>query len=97
MVVITGTARGSDTAPVMQAASTKHLKRLRVHEIICKPLHPLNIGEVLEEYSSGRLEDYSIDKAGCFVGRFVGCPLKDNNLSGGYHGGNFLESEDLFI
>jgi uncharacterized protein len=58
VIAIAGTARGSDTALVMQAASSQHLKRLRVHEIICKPLNPLNIDEVLEEYASGRLGDY---------------------------------------
>lgn len=55
VIVIAGTARGSDTALVMQAASTQHLRRLRVHEILCKPLNPLNIDEVLEEYTQGRL------------------------------------------
>jgi hypothetical protein len=60
LIAIAGTARGSDTALVMQAASSQHLKRLHVHEIICKPLNPLNIDEVLEEESSqGRLQDYS--------------------------------------
>ena len=58
VIAIAGTARGSDTALVMQAASSQHLKRLRVHEIICKPLNPLNIDEVLaEESSQGRLKD----------------------------------------
>ncbi len=58
VIAIAGTARGSDTALVIQAASSQHLKRLRVHEIICKPLNPLNIDEVLEEESSqGRLKD----------------------------------------
>jgi hypothetical protein len=33
---------------VMQAASTQHLGRLRVNEIICKPLNPLNIDELGE-------------------------------------------------
>lgn len=62
MIAIAGTARGSDTAMVMQAASSQHLKRLRVHEIICKPLNPLNIDEVLEEESAaGRLKDYNSD------------------------------------
>lgn len=62
VIVVAGTARGSDTALVVQAASSQHLKRLRVHEIICKPLNPLNIDEVLEEESSqGRLKDYSSD------------------------------------
>jgi hypothetical protein len=63
VIAIAGTARGSDTALVMQAASSQHLKRLRVHEIICKPLNPLNIDEVLEEESSqGRLEGYAADR-----------------------------------
>lgn len=57
VIVIAGTARGSDTALVMQAASTQHLKRLRVHEILCKPLNPLNIDEVLEEYGYSKLEN----------------------------------------
>jgi hypothetical protein len=34
----------------MQAASSQHLKRLRVNEILCKPLNPLNIDEVLERH-----------------------------------------------
>jgi uncharacterized protein len=55
VIVTAGTARGSDTALVMQAASSQHLRRLRVHEILCKPLNPLNIDEVLEEYSYGKL------------------------------------------
>jgi len=59
VVVVAGTARGSDTALVMQAASSQHLKRLRVHEILCKPLNPLNVDEVLEEYSSGKLREPS--------------------------------------
>jgi hypothetical protein len=57
VIVMAGTARGSGTALVMQAASSQHLRRLRVHEILCKPLNPLNIDEVLEEYASGRLGD----------------------------------------
>jgi hypothetical protein len=48
VIAIAGTARGSDTALVMQAASTQHLKRLKVNEIICKPLNPLNIDELRE-------------------------------------------------
>jgi len=46
VIAIAGTASGSDTALVMQAASSQHLKRLRVNEIICKPLNPLNIDEL---------------------------------------------------
>ena len=48
VIVVAGTARGSDTALVMQAASSQHPKRLRVNEIICKPLNPLNIDELME-------------------------------------------------
>ena len=43
VIAVAGTASGSDTALVMQAASSQHLKKLRVNEIICKPLNPLNI------------------------------------------------------
>ncbi len=52
IIAIAGSARGSDTALVMQAASSQHLKRLRINEIICKPLNPLNIDELLEEEAS---------------------------------------------
>lgn len=48
VIAIAGTVWGSDTAMVMQAASTQHLGRLRVNEIICKPLNPLNIDELGE-------------------------------------------------
>jgi hypothetical protein len=48
VIAIAGTGRGSDTALVMQAASSQHPKRLRVNEIICKPLNPLNIDELRE-------------------------------------------------
>jgi hypothetical protein len=46
VIAIAGTGRGSDTALVMQAASSQHLKKLRVNEILCKPLIPLNIEEL---------------------------------------------------
>jgi len=46
IIAIAGSARGSDTALVMQAASSQHLKNLRVNEIICKPLNPLTIDEL---------------------------------------------------
>ena len=49
VIAIAGTGRGSDTALVMQAASSRNLKKLRVHEIICKPLNPLNIDEALQK------------------------------------------------
>ncbi len=46
VVSIAGTGRGSDTALIMQAASSQHLKKIRVNEILCKPLNPLNIEEL---------------------------------------------------
>ena len=49
IIAIAGTGRGSDTALVMQAASSRNMKRLRVNEIICKPLYPLNIDEALSK------------------------------------------------
>jgi uncharacterized protein len=48
VIAIAGTGRGSDTALVMQAASTQHLRRLKVSEIICKPLNPIDIDELRE-------------------------------------------------
>ena len=48
VIAIAGTGRGSDTALVMQAASTQHLRNLKVNEIICKPLNPMNIDELRE-------------------------------------------------
>jgi uncharacterized protein len=48
VIAIAGSGRRSDTALVMQAASSQHLKRLRVNEILCKPLNPFNIDEALE-------------------------------------------------
>lgn len=49
VIAIAGTGRGSDTALVMQAASSQNLRKLRVNEIICKPLNPLNIDELKEQ------------------------------------------------
>ncbi|MFB3764303.1 MAG: hypothetical protein ACE14P_03535 [Methanotrichaceae archaeon] len=46
VIAIAGTGSGSDTALVVQAASTQHLRNLKVNEIICKPLNPLNIDEL---------------------------------------------------
>jgi uncharacterized protein len=45
VIAVAGTGRGSDTALVMQAASSRHLEKLRVNEIICKPLHARNTDE----------------------------------------------------
>ena len=47
VIAIAGTGRGADTALVMQSASSQNMKQLRVNEIICKPLYPLNIDEAL--------------------------------------------------
>lgn len=49
VIAIAGTGRGSDTALVLQGASTQHMRNLRVNEIICKPLNPLNIDELREK------------------------------------------------
>lgn len=49
LIAVAGTGRGLDTALVMQAASSQHLRRIRVNEILCKPLNPLNIDEALEK------------------------------------------------
>jgi hypothetical protein len=47
-IAIAGTGRGSDTALVMQAASSQHFNKIRVNEVLCKPLNPLTIEEVHE-------------------------------------------------
>lgn len=44
IIAVAGTGRGADTALVMQASTSQQLGRLRVNEIICKPLN-----EVIEE------------------------------------------------
>ena len=49
MIAIAGTGRGSDTALVMQAASSQHMNKLRVNEILCKPLNPLTVEELHEK------------------------------------------------
>ena len=49
VIAMAGTGKGSDTALVMQAASSRNLKKLRVNEIICKPLNPLNLEELWEK------------------------------------------------
>lgn len=49
VIAVAGTVRGSDTALVVQASSSQNLKKLRVNEILCKPLNPLNIEEVYEK------------------------------------------------
>ena len=57
IIAIAGTGRGSDTALVMQASSSQNLKKLRVNEIICKPLNPLNVDEVIERMSKEETND----------------------------------------
>ncbi len=59
VIAVAGTAYGSDTALVMQAASTQHLRRLKVNEIICKPLNPLNIDELSEKMAGEKAEKES--------------------------------------
>ena len=39
VIAVAGTGRGSDTALVMQAASSQHMAKLRVNEMLCKPLN----------------------------------------------------------
>jgi hypothetical protein len=49
VIAIAGTGRGSDTALVVQASSSRNLKKLRINEILCKPLNPWNIDETREK------------------------------------------------
>ena len=41
VIAVAGTGANSDTALVMQAATTRTLKKLRVNEILCKPYNAL--------------------------------------------------------
>ncbi len=41
VMVIAGTSKNADTALVMQAASSRHLEKLKVNEILCKPYNKL--------------------------------------------------------
>jgi len=41
----------------MQAASSRNIKKLRVNEIICKPLNPLNVDEVREKMGLKKAQD----------------------------------------
>lgn len=45
VIAAAGTGKGSDTAMVMQASSTQHLRKLRINELICKPLNLLSSDE----------------------------------------------------
>jgi hypothetical protein len=53
VIAIAGTGRGSDTAMSMRAASSQHMRKIRVHEIICKPLNPISIDEMMEAAKQG--------------------------------------------
>ena len=48
VIAIAGTGRGADTALVMQASSSRNMKKLRVNEILCKPLNTLDTDDVKE-------------------------------------------------
>jgi CO dehydrogenase nickel-insertion accessory protein CooC1 len=48
VIAMAGTARGCDTALVVHAASSRDMKKLRINEILCKQLDPLNIDELRE-------------------------------------------------
>jgi len=52
VIAVAGTGRGSDTALVMQTASSQEMTGLRVREILCKPLNPLNITELREKMAA---------------------------------------------
>lgn len=41
VIAIAGTGKGADTAMVIQAASTQHLNKLKVNELLCKPINAL--------------------------------------------------------
>ena len=41
LIAIAGTGANSDTALLMQAATTRNFNKLRVNEIICKPYNAL--------------------------------------------------------
>jgi len=52
VIAIAGTGRGADTALVMQASSSRNMKKLRINEILCKPLNPWNVEEAREKSSA---------------------------------------------
>jgi hypothetical protein len=57
VIAVAGTGRGSDTALVMQASSSRNLKKLRINEILCKPLNPWSIEETQEKVSYEKSKD----------------------------------------
>lgn len=56
VICIAGTCGDADTALVMQAASSRNLKKLHVNEILCKPLYPSDEDELLNEYYQEKVE-----------------------------------------
>lgn len=52
VIVMAGTARGADTALLIQAGSTQNIRNLRVNEILCKPLNPVRVEEFYEKYGT---------------------------------------------
>lgn len=57
VIAVAGTGRGADTALVMQASSSRNMKKLRVNEMLCKPLNPWNIEETREKLSIGEIKN----------------------------------------
>ena len=45
VIAMAGTGRGADTALVMQAASSQNMPKLRVNEMLCKPLNVYFVNE----------------------------------------------------
>ena len=64
VIAIAGTGCGSDTALVMEASSSQEMTKLRVREIMCKPLNPLNIEEIRKELTLGYPGDQSSSSPG---------------------------------
>ena len=53
IIAIAGTGRGADTSLVIHAASSQNMKKLRVNEILCKPLNPMNLEEIHAKRDQG--------------------------------------------
>lgn len=57
VIAMAGTARGVDTALVMQAGSSQYMMNLRVHEILCKLLNPLYTEELRERLGAKDMDE----------------------------------------
>ena len=57
IIAIAGTARGADTAVVMQAGSSQKIANVRVNEILCKPLNPIRIEELKEKLGISDIDE----------------------------------------